>query len=74
MIDVHTPDGQRHRHVTSLQNGEVEARELSDGRVEVVGVHATREIRNGSVPRPATSREEVLGSYPAGSRVEYVAY
>lgn len=73
VIDVHTPDGQRHRHVTSAQSGEVEVRDLSDGGVEVVGVHATPEIRSGSVSRPATRREAVLGAYPAGSRVEYVA-
>lgn len=74
VIDVHTPDGQRHRHVTSAQNGEVELRDLSDGGLEVVGVHATLEIRSGTVSRPATRRQEVLGSYPAGSRVEYVAH
>jgi hypothetical protein len=74
VIDVYTPDGKRHRHATSAQNGEVEVRALPNGGVEVVGVHATPEIRNGSLYRPGHRGEEVLGTYPAGSRVEYIAH
>lgn len=73
--DIHTPDGGKHRHIESLQNGRIEIRTLRDGTIEVVGVHATKEVRGwgGEVARPASRREKVLGSYPAGSRVEQVA-
>lgn len=75
VIDVHTPDGKRHRHVSSFQTGDVEARDLADGGVEIVAVHATREFRgqDGTVVRAATRSEEVVGTYPAGSTVKYVA-
>ena len=42
--------------------------------VEIVGIHATPEIRSGSVSRPSTRRVKVLGTYPSGSRIEYVAH
>lgn len=74
VIEVHTPDGDRHRHVSSAQNGDVEARHLPDGGSGIVGVHLTREIRgqDRGVVRAATRTEEVLGRYLAGSRLEYV--
>ncbi len=74
--DVHTPDGEKHRYIDSMQNGRLEIRTLGDGSVQVVGVHASREVRGwgGDVVRPASRREEVLGTHPAGSRVEQVAW
>lgn len=74
LIDVHTPDGERHRHVDSFQNGRVEARTLADGTIEVIGVHETKEIRSfgGGVTRAASRTEQVLGTYPADSRIEYL--
>lgn len=73
--DIHTPDGRKHRHVESMQNGLLEIRTTQDGSIEVVGVHATKEVRgqDGEVVRPASRHVEVLGTYPAGSRVEQVA-
>jgi len=73
--DVHTPDGEKYRYIESMQNGRLEIRTLEDGTIEVVGVHATKEVRGwgGAVARPSSRREEVLGTYPAGSRVEQIA-
>ncbi|WP_143278507.1 hypothetical protein [Blastococcus haudaquaticus] len=76
VIDVHTPDGDRHRHVSSAQNGELETRHLADGAIEIIGLHLSPEVRgrDGGVLRPATRREEVLGRYSAGSKVVYVGH
>lgn len=75
VIDVHTPDGTGDRHVTSAQNGEVEVHDLSAGGLKIVGVHSTREVRgqDSSTVRVARRSEQALGTYPAGSRVEYIA-
>jgi hypothetical protein len=75
-FDIQTPGGEKHRHIESMQNGRLEIGTTRDGSVEVVGVHATKEVRGwgGGVARPASRREEVLGTYPAGSRVEQVAW
>lgn len=72
IINVHTPDGKSHRHVSSLQNGNVEAHRTADGSIQVLGVKDTPRIELYETIRPATHFETVLGTYPPGSRVESI--
>jgi hypothetical protein len=74
-FDVYTPDGNKHRHIESMQNGSLEFHTLDDGSIAVVGVHESRAVRSwGGVSRPASRREEVLATYPPGSEVKQVAW
>ncbi len=53
-ITAITPDGERHPHPSTNENGEVEVVPLEDGSFQVIG-----ELRSG--------RRQILAEYPAGT-------
>lgn len=71
-INVFTPDGQSHRHISSFQNGTVEAQQLPDGSIQILGVKDTPRIETYELIRPASHFEEVLATYPRGTRIEAI--
>ncbi|GAB3624185.1 hypothetical protein GCM10027418_22690 [Mariniluteicoccus endophyticus] len=55
-IEVELPDGSIQRHVDSAQNGRLEARDLPDGGLVIVGVFHS-------------GREQTVATYSAQSRI-----
>jgi hypothetical protein len=75
VIDVYPPNGDKQRHMSSWQTGDIEVQQRSDGGVVIVGVNQVPEVRgwDGDVGRPASRTEMELASYPPGTAIDFVS-